>query len=58
MTTTNAIKNFTLKIILKITGTLFQSLLSLIACIVYVIGTYYMPDADDKSTQIGQMFFI
>jgi len=37
----------TSKILMKISSTLFQSLLSLFACIVYVINTYY-EDRDDS----------
>lgn len=37
----------TSKILMKITSSLFQSLLSLFACIVYVINTYY-EDRDDN----------
>ena len=37
----------TSKILMKISSSLFQSLLSLFACIVYVINTYY-EDRDDN----------
>lgn len=54
-TTTTAIKNFTIKIIVKITGTFIQSILSIFACIVYVVSTYY-PDAEDLSSPTGIIF--
>ena len=54
-TTTTAIKNFTIMIIIKITGTFIQSFLSFFACVVYVIGTYY-PDSEVKTTSTGQTF--
>ena len=56
-TTTTAIKNFTIMIIVKITGTFIQSFLSFFACVVYVVGTYY-PDQEDKTTETGQIFFL
>lgn len=37
---TTALKDFTLRIILRISGTFVQSLLSIFACIVYIVNTY------------------
>lgn len=56
-TTTTAIKNFTIMIIVKISGTFIQSFLSFFACVVYVVGTYY-PAAEDKTTSTGATFFL
>jgi len=39
-----ALKTITFGIILRIAGAMFQSLLSLTACVVYVISTYYDND--------------
>ena len=39
-TTTNRIKNITLRLILRIVGTFFQCLMSLMACITYIVNTY------------------
>ena len=36
-----SIKAITLGIFLRVAGTMFQSLLSLTACVAYVISTYY-----------------
>ena len=37
---TNALNDFTLRIVLRISGTFAQSLLSIFACIVYIVNTY------------------
>lgn len=37
---TSALKDFTVRIILRISGTFVQSLLSIFACIIYIVNTY------------------
>ena len=39
-----ALKTLTFGIIVRIAGAMFQSLLSLSACVVYVVNTYYEDD--------------
>lgn len=46
----SSVKSFTLRIIMKLTGSLFQSLLSLFACVVYVVNTYYEDDSETEDT--------
>lgn len=43
---TTALKDFTVRIILRISGTFVQSLLSIFACIVYIVNTYM--DGDNE----------
>lgn len=43
-----ALKTITFGIILRIAGAVFQSMLSLAACVVYVVSTYY---ENDKNTE-------
>lgn len=41
-----ALKTITFGIILRIAGAMFQSILSLSACVVYVVSTYYDGNPD------------
>jgi hypothetical protein len=36
-----ALKTITLSIILRLAGSMFQSLISLGSCIIYIVSTYY-----------------
>lgn len=39
-----ALKTLTLSIVLRLAGTMFQSLLSMASCVTYVVSTYYTDD--------------
>ena len=40
----DAVKRFTSRMIMKLTGSFFQSILTIFACVVYVVDTYYEDD--------------
>lgn len=44
------VKSFTKRLFMKLTGNIFQSLLSLFACVVYVVNTYYEDDTETENT--------
>jgi hypothetical protein len=37
----SGVKNLTFSIILRVSGAIFQSFLSILACTLYVVNTYY-----------------
>jgi hypothetical protein len=40
----NSVKDFTIRMVMRISGSFFQTVLSIFACIVYVVNTYYEDD--------------
>ena len=40
----NSFRSFTMRMIIKLTGSFFQSFLTIFACVVYVVNTYYEDD--------------
>lgn len=49
-TKNKAISSLTVKMIAKLTGNFFQSLLSIFSCVVYVVSTYVKDQSDLMST--------
>src|SRR5574343_482192 len=49
-TKNRALSNWTVKMIAKLTGNFFQSLLSIFSCVVYVVSTYVKDQSELMST--------
>ena len=52
-----ALKTITFGIVLRIAGNLFQSLMSLLACVVYVASTYYEDQSNSSVWPIFEIIF-